>query len=207
MVKMDSMIITTTRYNQNNRGFTLVEVMVAATIGSFVLAGVLTAFLMLTRSATNAANYSMMETQSRKALEELGQDLRMAKDATWNSATSITLQIPDNYTSTGNLVTYAYQVSGGTGQFYRMPGAASAANTKTVLVRNVAPDFAFSRFDRIGAPLSSTVPGAAASALALNIQTKRIQLYMTVRSTSKTVVAATNTILSASFILRNKLTS
>ena len=126
----------------------------------------------------------------------------MAKDATWNSATSITLEIPDNYTSSSNLVTYAYQVSGGTGQFYRMPGAASATNIKTVLVRNVASDFAFSRFDRIGAPLSST-----ATAQALNIQTKRIQLYMTVRSTSKTVVAATNTILSASFILRNKLTS
>lgn len=201
MVKTDSMIITTTP-SKRLRAFTLVEVMVAATIGSFVLAGVLTAFLMLTRSATNAANYSMMETQSRKALEELGQDLRMAKDATWNSATSITLEIPDNYTSSSNLVTYAYQVSGGTGQFYRMPGAASATNTKTVLVRNVASDFAFSRFDRIGAPLSST-----ATAQALNIQTKRIQLYMTVRSTSKTVVAATNTILSASFILRNKLTS
>ncbi|MEO7597794.1 MAG: prepilin-type N-terminal cleavage/methylation domain-containing protein [Opitutus sp.] len=201
------MIITTTHSSQRRGAFTLVEVMVAATIGSFVLAGVLTAFLLLTRSATNAANYSIMETQSRKALEELGQDLRMAKDATWNSATSITLEIPDNYTSTSNLVTYAYQVSGGVGQFYRMPGAASASNAKTVLVRNVSSDFAFSRFDRIGAPLSSTVPGTVAAASALNIQTKRIQLYMTVRSTSKTVVAATNTILSASFILRNKLTS
>jgi prepilin-type N-terminal cleavage/methylation domain-containing protein len=201
------MTITTIRSNQKRRAFTLVEVMVAATIGSFVLAGVLTAFLMLTRSATNAANYSMMETQSRKALEELGQDLRMAKDAVWNSSTSITLEIPDNYTTTSNLVTYAYQISGGVGQFYRVPGGPSSTSTKTVLVRNVSSDFAFSRFDRVGAPLSSTVPGTTAAASALNIQTKRIQLYMTVRSTSRTVVAATNTILSASFILRNKLTS
>jgi hypothetical protein len=148
-----------------------------------------------------------METQSRRALEEFGQDVRMASDATWNSSTSVTLEVPDNYTSTSNLVTYAYQVVGGVGQFYRMPGAASATNAKTVLIRNVANDLAFSRFDRVGNSITSSVPGNASVALQYNIQTKRIQLYMTVRSTSRTVVAATNTILSASFILRNKLTS
>ena len=201
------MTITTTRFKGSRGGFTLVEVMVAVTIGSFVLVGVLSAFLMLARSTTNAANYSIMETQSRRALEDFGQDVRMAKDVTWNSSTSVTLEVPDNYTTTGNLVTYAYQVVSGVGQFYRVPGAATSTLTKTIMVRNVSSDFAFSRFDRVGAAISSTVPGTAAAALALNIQTKRIQLYMTVRSTSTTVVAATNTILSASFILRNKLTS
>jgi prepilin-type N-terminal cleavage/methylation domain-containing protein len=201
------MTITSIRFKQRARGFTLIEVMVAATIGSFVLLGVLTAFFMLTRSATNAANYSMMETQSRRALEELGQDLRMASDCKWNSSTSITLTVPDNYTSTSNLVTYAYQTVSGVGQFYRMPGAASATNTKTVLVRNVTSDFAYSRFNRVGGPLSSAVPTLPADATALDLQTKRIQLYMTVRSTTRTVATATNTILSASFILRNKLTS
>lgn len=185
----------------------MVEVIVAATIGSFVLVGVLTAFLFITKSATNAANYSMMETQSRRALEEFGQDVRMASDATWNSATSVTLEVPDNYTATSNLVTYAFQVVGGVGQFYRMPGAAAATNTKTVLIKNVASDFAFSRFDRVGNPISSTVSGTASIALQNNIQIKRIQLYMTVRTTTRTVATATNTILSASFILRNKLTS
>ncbi|MEO5960972.1 MAG: type II secretion system protein, partial [Opitutaceae bacterium] len=42
------------------RGFTLVEVLIAATISAVVLAGVLTSFLMMGRSGYNASNYSVM---------------------------------------------------------------------------------------------------------------------------------------------------
>ena len=51
---------------RNTTGFTLVEVMVAATISIFVLTGVITAALFIGRSAANIRNYTDMETQGRK---------------------------------------------------------------------------------------------------------------------------------------------
>lgn len=177
-----------------SRGFTLSEVMIAATLGTMVMAGVMSTFLMLGRSGANISNYSMMETQSRRALEEFSQDLRMASNVTWNSNTSITLTVPNNYTTTSFQVTYAYDssTSGATAQsFYRMPGDASATNPKTVLIRNVVA-MSYARFNRLN--------GTATS----NQTTKRIQLSMTARTTTRTVANASNIILSASYILRNK---
>lgn len=178
--------------------------MIAASLGAIVLAGVLTTFLMLGRSGANAANYSMMETQSRRALEEFSQDVRMANEVVWNSATSITLTVPDNYTSTSNLVTYAYDNDTSSANvtrqtFYRRPGtgAADAAlsvanhNTRTTLVRNIGT-FSFARFDRLNNTSAS------------DATTKRIQISMVARTTTRTVASASNNVLSASFILRNK---
>jgi Tfp pilus assembly protein PilW len=196
MARQDYMTTITTQFNARRRGFTLVEVIIGATLGTMVLAGVLSTFLMLGRSGANVANYSMMETQSRRALEELSQDVRMAKNITWNStdSTSITLLVPDNYASTGNQVTYAFDSA--TNELYRMPGIASATNTRTTLVPHVA-SCTFSRFNRLNASIDPTVM--------TNASTKRIQLTLVVRRSSQTVAAASNTILSASYILRNKL--
>jgi prepilin-type N-terminal cleavage/methylation domain-containing protein len=175
------------------RGFTLVEIMIGSVLGSMVLAAVLTTFLMLGRSGANAAAYSVMEAQSRRALEELSQDLRMASDVSWNSTTSITLLVPDNYISADltqtNRVTYAYDSA--TKYFYRRPGSTTSTSPRTDLIKNVS-SFTYSRFDRVDNPAMS------------NVTTKRIQLSMIVRTANVTVVGATNNILSASFILRNK---
>jgi prepilin-type N-terminal cleavage/methylation domain-containing protein len=189
MVRTVYMITTTTHSKARRRAFTLVEVMIGSTLGTIVLAGVLSTFLMLGRSGANIANYSMMETESRRGLEELSQDLRMSKSVTWNSAQSITLLVPDNYTSTANLVTYAYDST--TKDFYRMPGIASATNPRTTLVKSVAA-CTFARFNRLN--IATTSPAS----------TKRIQLTLEVRRKSQTVASASNTILSASYILRNK---
>jgi prepilin-type N-terminal cleavage/methylation domain-containing protein len=184
------------------RGFTLVEVMIAASLGTMVLAGVMSTFLMLGRSGANVANYSMMEAQSRRALEEFSQDLRMASGITWNSTSSITLTIPNNYTPTLGIVTYSYDSASET--FNRSPrDSSSAAGTTTTLINNVV-SFSYARFDRIN------------NASTADTTTKRIQLSMTAstavtastasgdRRKSRTVPGATNIILSASYILRNK---
>ena len=175
------------------RGFTLVEIMIGGALGSMVLAGVLSTFLMLGRSGANAATYSTMETQARRALEELSQDLRMASDIIWNSDTSITLLVPDNYASSvpadHNYVTYAQDTSDST--FYHMPGIAASTNPKTTLIRNVA-SLRYSRYDRVD------------NVSTANVTTKRIQVTMVMRTTNMTAATASNNILSASYILRNK---
>lgn len=176
------------------RAFTLAEVIIAATIGSFILAGVLSAFLMLGRSGVNAANYSMSESEIRRAIEDFSQDIRMASNITWNSAQSITLTVPNNYASNGNQVTYAYDssTSGATAQcFYRKPGDASSSAGKTIYVRHVS-SCTFSRYNRLDAPASS------------DAETKRIQVTLNVRRTGATLVAANTALVSASYTLRNK---
>jgi Tfp pilus assembly protein PilW len=175
-------------------GFTLVEVIIGSTIGSFILVGVLSSFLMLGRSGMNARNYAESEAQIRRGLESFSEDIRMASNITWNSSTSITLTVPNNYSGNNNQVTYLYDAAttGATAQsFYRMPGDASSTAGKTVLVRNVS-SLSFSRYNRLDAAAGN------------DAETKRIQLTMNVRQTGTTLVAANTTLVSASFTLRNK---
>ena len=186
---MDFMTTSTIR-SKSQLGFTLVEVMIGASIGTMILAGVMSTFLMLGRSGANVANYSTMEAESRRALEEFSQDLRMASAVTWTSPQSITLTVPNNYTPTSGLVTYSYD--SGTKIFSRSPSDSnSLAGTSRVLIRKVQ-DFAYTRFDRMNNPSSA------------DLTTTRIQLSMTARANSTTVSGASNIILSASYILRNK---
>lgn len=175
-------------------GFSLVEIMIGATLGSIVLAGVMSTFLMLARSGVSAVNYTTMDTQSRRALEEFAQDVRMASNVTWNSSSSITLTVPENYTSTSNQVTYTWDSTVGSASyrcFYRVPGTSAATSPKTIYIRNVTT-FSFARFNRLNGTTTS------------NASTKRIQISMTVTTTAQTVVAATDQLVSASYILRNK---
>ncbi|MDB6170155.1 MAG: hypothetical protein JWM88_3019 [Verrucomicrobia bacterium] len=186
------MITSTIPSDARRRGFTLVEVMIAASISTLVLAGVMSSFLMLGRSGANVANYSVMEAQSRRALEEFSQDVRMASAVTWNTGTSITLTVPNNYAPTSGVVTYYYDST--SQSFMRTPRDPTAASgTTTTLIRQVV-SFAYSRYDRIN------------NVSTADMTTKRIQLNMTASTAAitRTVPGASNIILSASFILRNK---
>lgn len=177
------------------RGFTLVEVMIASAISMAVLAGILSTFLMIGRSGYNAANYSVMESEARRALESFSEEARMANNITWNSATSVTLRV---VTSTGTqLVTYAYDSSttGDTAKcFYRVLGNASSTATRLVLVRNVS-EFAFRRYKVING-----VDYTANN----DLETKQIQITLRSIRTGATTVDATNAVLSARVVLRNK---
>lgn len=171
--------------------------MIGSTLGAFVMAGVLSTFLMLGRSGANLVNYTTMDAQTRRALEDFAQDVRMASNVTWNSETSITLTVPNNYTSDSNQVTYAWDNTSGTSTYqtyYRKPGNAASSSARTTYITNVT-SFTYLRFDRLNATAST------------DISTKRVQLRMTIARSSTTVVTATDTTLSASFVLRNKTTN
>ena len=176
------------------KGFTLVEVMIASTIGTMVMAGVMSTFLMLGRSGTNIVSYTTMDAQTRNALEDFAQDVRMASNITWNDNASVTLTVPDNYTTTSNQVTYAWDSTVGSATyhyFYRMPGTSSSASAKTIYIKNVT-NFVYYRYDRLNVATTT------------DASTKRLQINLTITTTNRTVVSATDTTLSASFILRNK---
>lgn len=176
-----------------NRGFTLVEVIIGSTLASFILAGSLSAFLMLGRSGMNISYYSQMETQIRRALETFSQDLRMASNVTWNSSSSLTLTVPDSYATAipANTVTYAYDSI--VRNFYYVPGNNASATIGRVVLLNNASQFSFTRFNRLDAPATT------------DVETKRIQLSLTASYSRQTLVGSSQSALSASFILRNKV--
>jgi prepilin-type N-terminal cleavage/methylation domain-containing protein len=183
---------------RGRRAFTLVEVMVSATIGSFVLAGILSSFLFLTRTGVRASNYNDMQDQVRRGLEKFSEDVRMASAITWNGNLSVTLTVPNNYAANGNQVTYAFDTddvavsSTHTGRcFYYKPGDVSSTASRNILVRNIS-DFMFYRYDRLDNQALS------------NTSTKRLQVTFTARTTGVTLNDSTETAISSSFILRNK---
>lgn len=178
------------------RGFTLTEVIIAATLSTVVLAGVLSAFLMIGRTGFVASNYSELEAQTRRGLEIFGNDVRKAADVRWNSSQSVTLSVA-TATNATTLVTYAYDDQPGSatqGCFYRLIGDASSSLPRLVLLRNVASDFAFQRFKI----------GETDDAAATDLETKQLQVTLRATRTGVTTVAANQAALSARYVLRNK---
>lgn len=159
------------------------------------MTGVLSSFVLMGQNSYNAANYSVMEAESRRALASFTEEARMADNITWTSGNSVTLSVV-NSTST-YLVTYAYDTAatGATARsFYRKLGAAGVTGPTQILVRNVS-DFAFRRYKVVnGADYSATN----------DLETKQIQITLRTVRAGVTTVNATNAVLSARVVLRNK---
>lgn len=181
--------------SQRTDGFSLVELLVAAGISGFVLAGVLATNLHLAKSGARLANYSEMGAQARRALEQFGNEARLASNLVLNGTGDITLSVP-NASGVVSQVTYAWTAD--TLAFFRVPGASSAATTgRQVLVRGIpAPTgggtgVLFERLDRAGA---ACITDAA---------TKFLRMSFTLsRATSGT--ARSSQTATAVFVLRNK---
>lgn len=191
------MNISTAR--ESCRGFTLVELMVAATLAGLVLAGVVTANLQLMRGGVRVTQYAEMSSQVRRAIEQLEGDLKSASAITWNNASDITLTIPTSAGGT-RLVTYAW--TSATQGFYSVPGASSAATSgRVVHVKGIplradgSAGVTFARYDRDG------------NAASTDLTTKRVQVSLHLVRTAGTTAKATDTVVSAIFVLRNKPTS
>jgi Tfp pilus assembly protein PilW len=173
----------------------------ATGIGAIVMAGVLSTFLMMGRSGINAYNYVGMESEARTALEYFAEDVRMANSISWTSATDITLNVIRstgyNTTSNTNSVRYYYETSSSSPNyqcFVRVgPNRASGVSETRVLIHNVQSDFAFSRWTN-GVSIAATG----------NSNTAMLQLKLTIKIASITAVAASNLVVSARYILRNK---
>jgi hypothetical protein len=172
----------------------------AATLSVFVLAGVLSAFLFIGRTGLNASSYSEMEAEARRGLEVFAEDVRMASDVRWNSAQSLTLIRP---AGTGSAeTTYAYDTDAGSPTyrcFFRIEGDEASGSARRVLMHDIDPDFSFKRYKL---DQSGTVDALAGN----DLETKQIQLTLRAVRASQGP-AASNTVISARYILRNKRVS
>ena len=184
------------------RAFTLAEVMVAATLATLVLAGVMSAFLFIGRTSFSTGNYSEMEAQTRRALDRFAGDVRMATGIRWNSSQSLTLTLP-TATNANTQVTYAYDplsVGATARTFYRVFGDATSTLPREALVRGVATDFTFQRF-------KLEQNGVIANAAANDLETKLVQVSLRPVRQGVTTVASSQRTLSARYLLRNKRVS
>ena len=162
------------------------EVMVGASLATVVLAAVLSSFLFLGRSGANIRNYNDMEGQARKALELFAEDTRQASNVFWSSSTSVTLTV--------NTIPVVYTFSGGS--FTRTRNGSS-----TTLLTGVTT-FSFLAYTITGAAITDF--STAAARTAANNTTKQIQISLSAARTTQTVATATNIVLSARYVLRNK---
>lgn len=190
-------MITTTRSLIRNRrsgrpsaGFTLVEVMVSCLLSALILAAVLSTFLFLVRSGTNIRNYSDMESQARRALEIFAEDVRQASAITWTTNVSVTLTV-----NAAN-ITYAYSSTDAT--FSRT----DPVGKKNLITGVTSGTFKFRAYNIGGTELTLV---SSADLTAAGVNTKQLQISLESSRTNQTVVAATNAVLSARFILRNKI--
>ena len=178
------------------RGFTLVELMVAALLGGLVLTGVLATNLQLMRSGVRVTQYAEMSSQVRRGIAQFEGDVKSAITIVWNNASDITLTLPAQNGSTSQ-VTYAW--TSATQSFFSVPGASSAVIVGRIyLVRGIPslPDgsagLIFARYDRDGAAATT------------DLATKKLQVSMNAVRTAQTTATATDTAVSAIFTLRNK---
>ncbi|MDI1336577.1 MAG: prepilin-type N-terminal cleavage/methylation domain-containing protein [Lacunisphaera sp.] len=178
------------------RGFTLVEFMVAVLLSGIVMTGILTTNLQLVRSGVRVTQYAEMSSQVRRGLEQLEGDVKGAISITWNGASDITLTLPSQAGTTSQ-VTYAW--TSATQSFFSVPGASSAVTAGRVYLVNGIPPLAggaagcvFARYDKDG------------NAATTDAATKKVQVSLNAVRTARTVANSTDTTVSAIFILRNK---
>lgn len=179
--------ITTRRATERGSaraGFTLVEMLVATTLSTVILAAVLTSVLFFCRSGLRMAHYSDMERQSRKVLQRFGQDAREAKAVQWPSATTLKL------TNDGGEVTYTYDVA------RRRLTRSASGGVSEVMVTDIS-GFRFLAYDISGAEVSLTANDAAR-------RTKMVQVDIDLSRNTASSANATADVVSARYVLRNK---
>jgi type II secretory pathway component PulJ len=176
--------------------------MIAATLSTLVLAGVCSAFLTISRTTLNSSRYSEVEAETRRALETFGRDARRASNIHWHSDQSITLTLSSVVPDAPTTVSYAYDAvanSPTAGCFYQVMGDNPAAQPRTVLARGLS-GISFQRFKLEAA---EGAPNEAAN----DLETKQLRLQLAALRKGLTTMAASQSVTSACFILRNKRVS
>jgi hypothetical protein len=181
--------------------------------------GVLSTFLLMGRTGANIVNYADIEAGARRSLEFFSREVHNAHAVASYSGTSVTLNIPDasiNPHGTGTeaySVTYTFnpvsKVLTRTGPPIDNPAGTSATTTLihgVELVPGMTSFLQYFRYVRQTTypPGQGYLDGFTTNTAANNLEIKQIEVSFLLKKKDVTVVAATNKVLSARFILRNK---
>lgn len=169
--------------HRSRRGITLVELMIAISISTMILTGVMSSFIYLTRGTVATTDYADMSTEANTALERFAREVRMANGVINFSTNSVTLSVLDG---SAYSVNYTYVPADGT--FYRAYGTAN----QKALIKGI-DRFALQRFTLLGNPATN------------HLETKLLQLDLRSTRTGPAKAFASNNVISARYIMRNKL--
>lgn len=123
------------------RGFTFVEVMVAALLSVVVVGSLMITSVFVSKDFKAVTNYDELDRHSRNALDYLGRDLRNAAQVTYGSSSDVTLTNDDG---SG----FSYQWNSGDSTFKRYYTNAQGTVTVTTLLTN-CDVFNFNFYNRI----------------------------------------------------------
>ncbi|PTY06297.1 hypothetical protein DB347_12740 [Opitutaceae bacterium EW11] len=181
------------------RGFTLVEVMIATALMVVITGGVLSTALFMSKGGLNASHYSDMEQQARRGLEIFARDVRMANKITWIDTNQMVLRVVTSSSGLTTDVQYIFDSAAHT--FTRNVGGTSEVLFSGVT--NSDTDYPMSGYKLTGDPVTPT--DIATSPAQASANTKEIQLNLTCNRTRTGMATSTSRVISARFILRNKL--
>ncbi len=168
------------------QGLTLVEMLVAMTLGSLVLAAVFSTLIFVSKGTFNLADYIAMDQEAQVALETFSREARMAENVSNYTANGITLTVP----TTSSSYNIAYTYVPGDNTFYRAYGTVD----EKALIKNVT-NFSLKRYN-LQHNLASN-----------DLETKQLQIDIKSRRSGVITVSTSNNVLSARYILRNKVVS
>ena len=185
------MTITTQRaslHSQGRRksGFTLPELLITLVISSIILAAVFSSYIFLAKSCISILDYSDMDTEARESLEVFSREARQAQDISGFSVNGCTLTVP----MLGSSYTVDYSYVSADRTFYRAYGTSQ----QKALITGIDA-FSLQRFN-----LNHV-------AAANDLETKQLQLDIRSERSGNPKFRATNNVLSARFIMRNKQVS
>ena len=181
-----------------SRGFTLVEVMIGASLSAIVMAAVLSSFTFLGRNLARMVSYQSLDAESRKTLAYLRRDFALAeavKSGTTPTDSTVTLVLP------AGEVTYTY--SSTTRRLHRT--ATFGANRDFYLLQNDSCEcssFTFNYYTASGASPTDQV----SPTVYVPYSIKQIQARFVLESPTSWSASTRTRLESASsqFLFRNK---
>jgi Tfp pilus assembly protein PilW len=144
-------INTFSKLQRSTLGFTLVEATIGAAIGSLIMAGVLSTYIMTAREFRAISNYWEIHIDGRHAVDQFALDLRSAGNiGSFATNGPLVVVIPTGFNTDGSWtgsknVTYRYYSAG------YLKRTDSSTGTTTMLATNVY-NLHFHLFDRVGNP-------------------------------------------------------
>ena len=173
-------------HGSGGSGFTLPEVLIAVVIGAMLMGAVMSSFIFIAKSCVSINDYTDLDLEARSAIERFSREVRAASDISGFSTSGMTLTVR----GAGGLYTVNYTYVSGDKTFYRAYGTSD----QEALLTGVE-SLTLKRFNLLHNTASN------------DLETKQIQLdAKTVRS-GGIKFRATNNVLSARFIMRNKVAS
>lgn len=136
----------------NPSGFTLTEVMVAMVIGTFILTGILTTYVIAVKGLAGVSNYVEIHADGRYAVDRFAADMRGVNNITSYGASNLVCVVPVAFSSSGAVLSNkTIRYFSNAGAFYRWDSAVGVTNKIAANINQLT----FTMYDRLGVPTAN----------------------------------------------------